>query len=229
MKNLYVVVEGETEQEFVGRILSPYFTSIGLYMNTRAILIRMKGGGHGFNNFEHLRNTMKPLLYYADEPVITTMIDHYGINNNTKIPNYELCAGKTLVEDRIRCMEQALMDVVQSIKPYRYFIPNIIQHEFETLLLANPREGFALEKKAIRQDVVALCDEFQNIEEINNTPDGAPSRRLEAIYRSNHQRYEKIVNGVDIAELTSIESMINKCPRFAKWLERVISAVQSNG
>jgi hypothetical protein len=227
MKNLYIVVEGQTEQEFVSRILSPYFTSKRLYGNIQAILIRMKGGGHGFNNFEHLRNTIKPLLHYADEPVITTMIDHYGINSNTKIPNYEFCSGKTLVEDRIRCMEQALMDVVQSIKPYRFFIPNIIQHEFETLLLANPRDGFSLETEAIRQDVVALCDEFQNIEEINNTPDGAPSRRLEAIFRSNHQRYEKIVNGVDIAELTGIESMISKCPRFAKWLERVISALQS--
>ena len=53
MKQLYIIVEGPTEEEFVKRILIPYFTTNGLHTNIQPILVSMKGCGHGFNNIEH--------------------------------------------------------------------------------------------------------------------------------------------------------------------------------
>jgi len=178
MKHLYIIVEGETELEFVNRILIPYFIANGLHTHIQGLMITIKGGGHGFNNIEHFKNTIKPLLNYEKEPFITTMFDHYGLNSEKKLPNYTNCIREINVENRIYCMEQSLVNIVNSIKEYRYFIPNIVRHEMETFLFADPEKGFELEKEEIRQEILAICTEILNIEDINCTPQGAPSKRL---------------------------------------------------
>lgn len=88
MRHLYIIVEGETELEFVNRMLIPYLVNGGLKTHIQGLPIDMKGGGHGFNNIEHFKKTIRPLLYNENVPFITTMIDHYGINSERKLPNY---------------------------------------------------------------------------------------------------------------------------------------------
>ncbi len=227
-KDLYIIVEGDTEYEFVNRILIPYLLSKGVNTYIQALMITMKGGGHGLNNIEHFKKTIEPLLYYNNDPIITTMIDHYGINSDKKLPNYTNCIKEKEVEKRIACMEQILSQEVNSIKEYRYFIPNIIRHEMETLLFANPIKGFELEKDEIREEVMAICSEISNIEDINSTPEGAPSKRLEKIYQKYGQKYNKVAIGVDIAELTGIDVILEKCPRFKSWIDKIIEMFQKN-
>jgi ribosome-associated toxin RatA of RatAB toxin-antitoxin module len=227
MKHLYIIVEGETELEFVNRLLIPHLITKGLHTHIQGLIITYRGGGHGFNNSEHFIKTIRPLLFYENEPVITTMIDHYGINSERKLPNYTYCTKEISIKKRITCMEQSLMDLVQSIKEYPFFIPNILRHEIETLLFANPEMGFKFENEEIRKEVIAICTEFPNIEEINCTPEGAPSKRLIQIYQKHNRKYNKIAVGVDIAELTGIDIMLQKCPRFKSWIDRIIKIVKS--
>jgi hypothetical protein len=222
MRQLYIVAEGETELAFINRLLIPYLIDKGLNTHIQGLMITMKGGGHGFNNIEHFKKTIKPLLFNQEMPVITTMIDHYGINSEKKLPNYTNCIQETDVEKRISCMEQSLQQVVQTIAPnYRYFIPHILRHEMETLLFANPSEGFDLESEEIKDAVLQVCNEFENIEDINSTPEGAPSKRLIKIYEDNGKRYAKITDGIDIAELTGLYVILDKCPRFKAWVEKI--------
>lgn len=225
MKHLYIIVEGQTEAEFVERLLIPYLSNRGLYTNIQPIKITMSGGGHGFNNIEHFGNTIRPLLHYRDQPIITTMIDYAGINSEQKMPNYLQCIENSGVEQRILCMEESLKSYVNAIKTYPDFIPNILRHEFETLLFANPEDGFDLELEQIKTEIVALKGQFGNIEDINSTPEGFPSKRIEAIYKFYKKRYNKITDGVDIAELTGIEKILGECPRFRAWIDQVIKSV----
>lgn len=230
MKSLIFVVEGETEEEFVNRLLAPYLIEFeGLNTEIRAVLIEMSGGGHGYSNIEHLKNTIQPLLHKVPEPVITTFIDYYGINSERKMPGYtSIVTGDA--ERRIAHMQETLNEEVQKIKSYRYFIPYIQQHEMETLLFVNPEEGFDLEDKKIKDEVVVLCGQFESIEDINCTPTGAPSKRLEQIYQKHHKKYNKVVDAVDIIELSGgIPAVLSKCPRFAKWITRVVSMVKESG
>lgn len=192
MKDLYIIVEGETELEFLNRILIPYLYKKGLQNHIQGVLVTMSGGGHGFNNIAHFKNTIKPILSYQNEPFITTMIDHYGINSEQKLPNYAICIEKNTVEERILCMEENLNQVVQSIKPYPFFIPNIIQHEMETLLFANPEVGFELEDDAIKKAVVKLSQQFERIEDINSNPETAPSKRLEKYTSTTSKNIKKL-------------------------------------
>lgn len=184
MKPLIFIVEGETELEFINRLVIPYL--IGKDLNTfmQGIIIKMSGGGHGYNNIQHFLNTIRPVIYRSDEPVITS---------------------------------------VYSIKAYPDFIPYIQRHELETLLFADPKSGFDLEDEAIKQDVLQLSKSFHSIEDINCTPEGAPSKRLKKIYSNHQRRYEKVSDAVDIAELTTLEVIMDKCPRFRKWIDILIS------
>jgi len=221
MRALIILVEGETEQEFVNRILSPYLVSRGLNTEIRPIMIEISGGGHGYNNIQHLKNTIRPVLSRADQPIITTLIDHYGINSERKLPGY-MSITTLSIEDRIQQMEAILQAEIQKIKPYRFFIPYIQRHEFETLLLANPAEGFSLEGNKIVDEVVKLCNQFDSIEDINCTPQGAPSKRIGRIYEAEKKRYNKVSDAVDIMILTGIDAVFEKCPRFRNWVEKLI-------
>lgn len=228
MKNLYVIVEGQTEVQFFNRILRPYLMQRGLYYEIKAIPIEVKGGGHGFTNIEHFKNTIKPLLF-KENSIISTMIDHYGINSEKKLPNYENCIKQLTVEERIKCMEDALLAEVKSIRnDCSHFIPNILRHEMETLFFADVENGFALENDGIQKEVAAICMEFPNIEDINNSPETAPSKRLIKIYEKHGKKYKKVIDGVDIAELTGIEIILSKAPRFKRWVENIIQTVTEN-
>lgn len=132
MKHLYIIVEGQTELEFVNQLLMPYLLpQLPTYI--QAIPVSISGGGHGYNNVEHFKNTIKPVLNYTNEPVITTLLDYFGINSEQKMPGYAQCMQLNSTDDKIACLEQSLQEQVQSIKPYRFFIPYIQKHEMETL------------------------------------------------------------------------------------------------
>jgi len=225
MKALIFLVEGETEQEFINRILAPYLVSRGLNTEIRPIMIEISGGGHGYNNIEHLKNTIRPVLNRIDQPIVTTLIDHYGINSDRKLPGFTTII-TTNTEERLQQMEAILQSEIQKIKAYRFFIPYIQRHEFETLLFANPVVGFDLEKNEIKEEVVKLCGEFESIEDINCTPEGAPSKRLGRIYKDQKKKYNKVADAVDIIELTGIETVLDKCPRFKNWVEKLIGLLE---
>lgn len=62
MKRLIFIVEGETELEFVNRLLIPYLTLSGLTTSMNGIIITMSGGGHGYNNIELHPNVLKQYM-----------------------------------------------------------------------------------------------------------------------------------------------------------------------
>ncbi len=227
MKQLYIIVEGETELAFVNKLLIPYFVKEGIYTNIQGIMITMKGGGHGFNNMEHLVREIKPFLFLKNEPFVSTMIDYYGINSEKKMPNYLEYIKISNTNERIEAMENEIKFQVDKVKNSRFFIPNILKHEMETLFFANP-ESFEIDSLDIKNDVLGICNAFSDIEEINDSPLTAPSKRLISIYEKYNQKYQKITNGITIAELTGIEDILQKCKRFKKWVDNLIFLLKTN-
>lgn len=127
---------------------------------------------------------------------------------------------------RLDKMETKLNEYVQRIKPYRHFIPYIQRHEMETLLFSDPENGFVYEDIRIINEVLNLCKQFNSIEDINDTPEGAPSKRLADIYSKYQKKYVKIVDGIEIAELTTIGKMLEMSPRFKRWVEQLIEVME---
>ena len=102
-------------------------------------------------------------------------------------------------------------------------IPYIQLHEFEALLFSSdvgfkkelsPKEAGKLSK---------IVEDYPNPEEINSSPEGAPSKRILAVV----SYYDKVFHGNLIAGAIGIKVILERCPRFRAWVERLVSACSS--
>ena len=101
------------------------------------------------------------------------------------------------------------------------FFSYIQMHEFEALLFASDR-GFNEYLSDKNREISKIMNEYPNPEDINTSPQGAPSKRLIAI----DSTYDKVIQGNLIALEVGIEDMLQKCPRFKQWVERLIVRVK---
>ena len=213
MKRLYIVVEGHAEQEFVNEILRPYLNSFGLYDVTPVLIHTSKTGKGGFVNYDHLNNTVVPLLRTkGNDIVVTTFVDYFRIPTNT--PHYEECiklgSNKDIVVKLEQCIDENIND--------RRFFSYIQLHEFEALLFSNNngfKEYFTEEQAKLTN---AIVNEFDNPEDINTDPKYAPSKRLLSI----KENYNKPIEGNLIALEIGINTMLERCPRFAAWVNELV-------
>ena len=60
-RRLYIVVEGQTEEEFIKDLLAPYLQCEGIYVYP-VIIHTSKGHKGGFVNYDHLKNDINKLL-----------------------------------------------------------------------------------------------------------------------------------------------------------------------
>ena len=104
-----------------------------------------------------------------------------------------------------------------SFDPSR-FMPYIVMHEFEGLLFGDP-DGFSLGigKSDLSPKLRAIRNSFGTPEEINDSPDTAPSKRVEDLMPG----YQKPLNGVQAAQGIGLEAIRRECPQFSNWLDRL--------
>ncbi|MGM9735049.1 MAG: DUF4276 family protein [Candidatus Cryptobacteroides sp.] len=213
MKRLIIVAEGQTEQVFINEVLAPYMSKFG-FRSITPILIKKKNGHGGLVNYQHLFNTIRGLLAsQKNDFIVSTLVDYFRIPNN--MPHYDEAMIQSNDLLRADYLQKSFLADIND----RRFIPYIQLHEFEALLFSN-NNGFA---KYWNDDMSKLTksivDMYQNPEDINSSPETAPSKRLLAI----NKKYDKVIDGNLIAIEVGIHEMINKCPRFAKWIDCLIS------
>lgn len=214
MKRLYIVVEGQTEQEFVRNVIASYLYRFGIYDVTPVLIRTSRSGRGGMVNYQHLYNTIRILLSSSRKDfVVTTFIDFFRLP--TTMPKYDACM--KLVDKKEQCvkaLERAIDDSVQDSRFFSY----IQVHEFEALLFSN-NNGFEYYfSEDLAQQTSDIVLSYDNPEAINSSPDGAPSKRLIAIKPD----YNKVLEGNLIVMETGIEAMLERCPLFAKWMNEVI-------
>lgn len=214
MKRLYIVVEGQTEQEFVNTLLRPWLNGFGI-LNVQPILIKTsKHGRGGHVNAAHLMNTINGLLRESSDRdlVVTTFVDFFRIPDN--MPGYELAMRLTNSTVQVDALEKSLDDAINDWR----FIPYIQRHEFEALVFSS-NAGFEkyCDEEQYRQ-TATIVDSFQNPEDINSSPESAPSKRLMALIPN----YDKVILGNVLALEIGIETMRIRCPRFSSWLDILV-------
>lgn len=212
MKRLFIIVEGQTEQEFVNQLLAPYLQQHGIY-DVRPILIRTsKTGKGGFVNYQHLRNDAMRLLSSTKNDFIVSMfVDFFRIPEVPDKASWDtLPTHRQQVEQMERCIAADIND--------RRFIPYIQLHEFEALLFASNIGFEALFTETESTATKRIINAFENPEDINSHPDTAPSKRIIAI-KSN---YDKVLEGNLIAAEIGLQTMLDKCPRFSNWIKTLI-------
>lgn len=211
-KRLYIVVEGQTEEEFVKNLLVPYFQESGIYVFP-VIIHTSKGQKGGFVNYDHLRNDLLKLLKsQGSDIIVTTFVDFFRC---PELPDNE--SRKNIADHRYKVseMEKAIGRDIDD----RRFYPYIQLHEFEALLFSSDcgfKKYFSERSTVELQKIIGA---YPDPEDINSTPDGAPSKRLLRIV----PEYDKVIYGNIIALEIGLKVIMEKCPRFRKWIETLVA------
>ena len=217
MKRLFIVVEGQTEEEFVNELLAPYFNSLGLHDIRATKITTSKGHKGGFVNYVHLKNDVVKLLRQSGNEVIVTMfVDFFKLP--TSLPDYKKIAKLSSKKEQVSKFEIAIAKDIDD----RRFIPYIQMHEFEALLFSSSKgfENYYRGEKKVISEVSKIITEFSNPEEINsNKP---PSYRIKEFTLEN---YDKIIHGNIIALEIGIEMLLKKCPKFKTWVNTITSKI----
>ncbi|MHB9142989.1 MAG: DUF4276 family protein [Paludibacter sp.] len=214
MKRLIIIVEGQTEEEFVNQVLAPYFITKGILSVVPIKIATSSTSKGGFVNYQHLKNDVLKRIRESDI-IISTFVDYFRMP--TSIPNYAVCQHPGNVDDRIACLEKAIATDIN----FPNFIPYIQKHEFEALLFSSSKGFESLYAEDVISETASVIAEYQNPEDINSRPEFAPSKRLISIMGS----YEKVFEGNMIALEVGINTMLEKCPRFRNWVEKLITEV----
>lgn len=214
MKRLYIVVEGQTEQEFVNSMLRPWFRDHGITDVTPVLIKTSKHGRGGHVNAEHLKNTINGLLRETNDKdlLVTTFVDFFRIPEN--MPRYGEAMRQSGSFAQVDCLERSLAETIND----RRFVPYIQLHEFEALVFSS-NSGFkkyCSEAQASR--TASIIDAFENPEDINSSPETSPSNRLKTIIPD----YDKVLMGNTFALEIGMESIMARCPRFKAWLEGIV-------
>ena len=222
MSRLLVHVEGQTEESFVNEVLAPHLRGVG-YTNVSARLLgnaRQRQRRGGVRQWSQVRTEIVNHLKEDQTILATTMVDYYGLPETW--PGRVEAGGQNSLSSRAALVEQALLyDIAKELGDdfdLRRFIPYVVMHEFEGLLFSDP-ERFAqsIGQSDLSSDFLAIRNAFSSPEEINDSPDTAPSRRVKALYKG----YQKPLMGVLAVEEIGLETIRLECPLFNGWIEEL--------
>lgn len=204
MNRLAVTVEGSTEEEFVKRVLADHLRTAGVEPTPILLGRARRRVGGGNVSVERLVSEMVQLFRSFD--AVTSLVDFYGFRGkgNQSVEDLESTLRRRL-RDRMRCPWQ----------PSRV-IPYVQRHEFESLLFSNV-DAFGRVLGAAPRAVAELRTiraEFSTPEDINDSTQTCPSRRIERSLPS----YSKRRDGPRVAEAIGLPAMCSECPRFRDWL-----------
>ena len=98
------------------------------------------------------------------------------------------------------------------------FVPYVMMHEFEAILFSDcGKFAEGIEKPELAPEFQAIRDEFECPEEIDDSPESAPSKRIQSLVPG----YEKVLMGTLAALEIGLETIRSEFPHFRNWLERL--------
>lgn len=216
MKRLVFIVEGETEEAFVNSILRPYFQECGFYNSVQCFKIKHTQGG--MHKYSYVRNDVLNIIY-EHNVIVTTMFDLYALPHS--FPGYEESQTIENHLKRVEFLETKMKEDLEHIqnRQFNNYLPYIQLHEFEALAFssANCFEDLFEDREINLKGIREVIDTFPNPEDINDSPDTAPSKRMQKLIPG----YNKVTYGVSLIEYTGIDIILKKCPHFREWIEKL--------
>jgi hypothetical protein len=214
MKWLHIVVEGPTEETFVGEVLKPHLTSRGVYPVATLVATRLVDHGPNFKGgvtaYSKTRRHIIRLLNDRSAIAVTTMFDFYGLPSDFPGRAHQP-AGSGRV--RVAYLEEQLQNEVGDPK----FIPYLALHEFESMIFVSPEHLARLIPDLNAQVLLNVKNQFNSPEEINDSPQTAPSKRLKALVSG----YQKILHGSLVTRDIGLDRIRSECAHFDDWLRKL--------
>jgi hypothetical protein len=216
VKKVHVLVEGQTEEAFVNRVVNPELAPRRIHLIPIVLSTKRTKDGHkfrgGVSKFARMRRDLLRLLGDSSAAAVTTMVDYYGLPGDfpglDDLPKDDAYA-------RVSHLEEALRRDLDD----RRLIPYLSLHEFEALVLADPR-GLAStfpDERGLASHFDRLLTDFDSPEEINDGETTHPAARLAA----RLPRYQKTLHGPLITARLGLSRLRGACPHFNAWIARL--------
>ena len=214
MKNVYIYCEGQTEESFINKVLAPYLANMNIWVRpivcTTKITPTQRYKG-GVSDYKKIKKELQLICRQHHNEIVTTMFDYYAMPVNTPLID---CADP----DIYSCIEKIESAIKQDIGlPNCCF--NLSLHEFEGLLFSNPASFGLIADADIVQRVQEIKDSARTPEHINNSPETAPSKRLQALIPG----YAKVKNGSILSQDMGIDVIMENCKHFSDWINKIIA------
>lgn len=225
MTRLLVHVEGQTEETFVNEVLAPHLYGSGW----RRVSARLFGNARqrsrrgGVRAWSEVRRDIVNHLREDQASTATTMVDYYGMPMAGRMawPGRSQAA-ELGFQQKARTIEDSLAaDIRQTMGPGYddgRFIPYVMMHEFEAMLFSDCEKfGDGIGHPDLARSFQEIRDQFASPEEIDDSPDTAPSRRVEDLVPG----YQKPLMGKLAVLEIGLDAIRTECPNFGAWIERL--------
>lgn len=221
MSRLLVLCEGQTEETFFNLVLRQHLAERNVFSDCTMICTaredgrRMHRGGHA-HRWDLIERDIR-LLLRSNPDAVTTMLDLYAFPND--LPGFPAPRPASATAERVRALAEATTRVVNDAR----FIPGLLVHEFEGLLFSGPEHIAAVAivdetmRPGVERRLRAVAEAFATPEDINDSPQTAPSKRLLDIVAG----YRKPRHGPAIAARVGLPRLRERCPLFSAWLARL--------
>lgn len=225
MSRILFHVEGETEEAFVNEILRDHLYRQG-FTNVSARLVgnaRQRDRRGGIRSWSAVRKDITRHLCEDPAGIATTMVDYYALpQSGEKAWPGRAQAGTLPFPQKAATIENALTDDLCREMGVNFnsnrFIPFIMMHEFEGLLFSDCENfGKGIGRPELTSHFQEIRDQFVSPEEINDSPQTAPSKRVAALVEG----YEKPLLGTLAVLAIGLSSIRRQCPHFDEWLSRI--------
>lgn len=210
MIRVYIFVEGQTEETFVNRVLYDYFYLKGIFLFPILITTSPNGKG-GIGSYQQVKRQIVRQCKQEQAAFVTSMFDLFRLP--TDFPSYSFSLKEKDPLRRAEYLEKSMEEDINQ----NNFIANLVVHEFEALLFSEPQKFEIIFGNNVVKNLLGIRNQFISPEHINGGPNTAPSKRILKLC----PRYEKIANGSDIAKNIGINVIVEQCPHFRSWIERL--------
>jgi len=229
MARLLIHVEGQTEEDFVNEVLRMHLVAMGYHAVDARIVgnARLRRRRGGIRPWPSVKRDITNHLKEDAACIATTMVDYYGLPKmgDAAWPGREMAAGLA-TSSKAACVEKALLkdliiEMGGGFDSHR-FVPFVVMHEFEGLLFSDC-EAFsrAIGRPDLESKFRAIRDQFATPEEINDSPETAPSKRVEVLV----PEYEKPLFGALAVLEIGLTRIRAECAHFDGWLKHLESLV----
>jgi len=211
-----VFTEGQTEEQFIKRVIAPSLHAQQIYLKPLTLNTSQDAKG-GAVTFDRLKFNARNTLRQKPDAILTTFIDLYGLD--TTFPEFAEAAILTDVYARTTRLENALHQAIVEYvgcRPER-FIPYIQPYEFEGLLFSDV-DTLSLTEPSWKNHLSklqAVRKAFNTPEHINDGYETKPSKRLESILVP---KYKKTRHGPLAAQKITLSIMEQECVHFGNWI-----------
>ena len=155
--------------------------------------------------------------------LVSTMVDFYGLpQSGAGAWPGRKAAAISAYSVKADSVENALLADVskhmgKGFNPNR-FVPYVMMHEYEAMLFSDcVAFDRGIGHPALASQFQTVRDAFGSPEEIDDSPQTAPSKRVENLV----PRYNKPLFGTLAALEIGLEAIRRECPHFRSWLARL--------